>query len=154
MPRALVVEDKDAKFHELKEAVEKLGQAVNVERASNVVAAENALEMTRFDLLVLDISMDISGTSKGAFGGGHANLGGLDIVDTMYYEGIVIPTIVVTGLDYFISQEGADGAEYIGLDELDSVIRKRMPNGYLGYVRYGVEGWAGRLRALCEGLKW
>jgi CheY-like chemotaxis protein len=150
----LIVEDKSAKFADLKKVVESLSSRISIHRASTVIEAENMLEDREWNLLVLDISMDINGTSKGALGGGHANLGGLDIVETMYYEGIVIPTVIVTGLDYFISAEGSDGSEYIGLEELEALVRKKMPSGYLGCIRYGIDGWVERLQAACGVLKW
>lgn len=154
MRAVLIVEDKDAKFEDLKHILERLSPDVDIRRAMTVVEAENMLTGGRWDFLVLDISMDINGTSKGALGGGHASLGGLDIVDTMFYESIEIPTVVVTGLDYFISANEKDGSDYIGLEELETMISQRLSGQYLGCIRYGIDGWAARFRTACEVIAW
>lgn len=154
MRAVLIVEDKDAKFEDVKHLVEQLSSDVDIRRATTVVEAENMLTEKDWHFLVLDISMDINGTSKGALGGGHASLGGLDVVDTMYYEALTIPTIIVTGLDYFISPNDTEGSDYIGLDELDAMMSKRLSGQYLGCIRYGIDGWAARFKAACGVLAW
>jgi CheY-like chemotaxis protein len=148
--RILIVEDKDAKFAAIVAAARAVSSDHIIERAHTVVEAERLVRLGPWDLLLLDISMDISGTSRGMFGGGHANLGGLDIVETMFYEGLTIPTLVITGFDYFIASTVGESTEYIGLVELDQRVRAKMPTGYLGCVRYGSEDWSQRVIDACQ----
>jgi len=150
----LIVEDKDAKFEAISAVVGSVAPKAVIHRARTVVEAERMVREPRWKLLLLDISMDISGDSRGALSGGHANLGGIDVVETMFYENIIIPTIVVTGFDYFIAAGPDEGTEYIGLSELEALVRGKMPVGYLGYVRYGVDGWVNSLIAACGGVVW
>lgn len=154
MPDVLIVEDKEAKFDDLKRVVEDVVPEATIVRATTVVEAENLLPQVTWSIVVLDISMDINGTSKGALGGGHASLGGLDVIDTMYYEGLEIPTVVVTGLDYFISSKNMEGADYIGLEELEKMVRDKLAGQYLGCIRYGIDGWSTRLKAAIEVMEW
>jgi CheY-like chemotaxis protein len=154
MPDVLVVEDKDAKFRDIEQLLLGIRSDVVCVRARTVTEAENLLEARSWSVMVLDISMDINGTSKGALGGGHANLGGLDILDTLFYEGLSIPTIAVTGFDYFIASGSGEESTYIGLDELEGLVRARAQGGYLGCVRYGSEGWQQRFVKACSGIQW
>lgn len=137
----LVVEDKDSKFSDVSSAIIQLFPDAKISRAQTVIEAENLLGAKPWAILVLDISMDINGTSRGRLGGGHANLGGLDILDGMYLEGVSIPTIVVTGFDYFPSPGIRDAADFIGLQELEQLVRRRLPGAFLGCLRYGISGW-------------
>jgi CheY-like chemotaxis protein len=154
VPDILIVEDKDAKFDDLKKVVEEAVPSAAITRATTVVEAENLLSQAAWSMIVLDISMDINGTSKGALGGGHASLGGLDVVDTMYYEGLEVPTVVVTGLDYFISSKNMEGADYIGLEELETMVRQKLASQYLGCIRYGIDGWSARFKTAFEVIEW
>jgi hypothetical protein len=150
--RVLIVEDKDGKFQDLLTEVQAVFPDASVVRAQTVVEAERYLGTGSWDLLVLDVSMDISGASKGAFGGGHANLGALDILDTMFFEEIECPTVVVTGFDYFVAAGSGDEAEFLGIGDLADMVEKRLPRSYLGCLRYGREGWQVMLRTIIEGV--
>ena len=98
----LVVEDQDGKYNDILGAISDSDiQSPLLERAKNVVDAEDSIISRTWDLLVLDISMDISPGSLGPLRGGHANLGGLDIIEQMYLLDVSIPTIIITGFDYF-----------------------------------------------------
>lgn len=138
----LIVEDKDDKYREVCAALtEYLATEIEIVRASTITEGEDRLEDRAWSLVVLDISMDISGASTGPIRGGHANLGGLDIIERMFLLGIDLPTVVVTGFDYFQSVGAREEAEFIDLDELNRRVQRHLGANYLGCLRYGVDGW-------------
>ena len=150
MKNALVVEDKDAKFEDLKAVLQRAKPHLAITRARTVTEADNLVSTGRWAIIFLDVSMDISGASKGAIGGGHANLGGVDVLDTMFYEGIEIPTIVITGFDYFIAAASGQDSEFIGLVELEQMAKERLQQSFLGCVRYGSPDWKAKLEGMLE----
>lgn len=150
----LIVEDKDAKFSLVREAlIEWLGYVPDIHRESTIIGGEDALEARKWSLAILDISMDIAGGETAGMRGGHANLGGLDIIERMFLLSIDIPTIVVTGFDYFQSLGAKEVPEFIGIPELDRRVMQYLGDNYLGCLRYGIPGWRDEFARALEGLR-
>jgi Response regulator containing CheY-like receiver, AAA-type ATPase, and DNA-binding domains len=139
----LVVEDQDGKYNDILGAISDSDiQSPLLERAKNVVDAEDSIISRTWDLLVLDISMDISPGSLGPLRGGHANLGGLDIIEQMYLLDVSIPTIIITGFDYFQTfDDGQEQAEMLNLEDIEKKARERIKDNLLGCIRYGGPYW-------------
>lgn len=140
--RVLIVEDKDSKYDAIAEILrELLPQSLLQTRACTVTEGEEAIERSNWDLVILDISMDIRGSSRGALQGGHANLGGLDIAEGMYLRRRTFPTIVLTGFDYFQSSSTGNRRELIGLSEIEEKGRKFLKSDFIACIRYGYPAW-------------
>lgn len=139
--KILVIEDNDAKFRAL-EAVLGDNQILgSPTRAKTVTEGEDCLERLSWDLIILDISMDIRGSSRGAMGGGHANLGGLDIAEGMYLARRTFPTIILTGFDYFQMPTEGSRRTLVGLSEIEVRAKKFLKNHFIACVRYGASDW-------------
>lgn len=151
--RVLIVEDVDVKFHELETAIQTLVPHATVSRAKSVVDAEDMVEEGQWSLIILDISMDIACGSAGPMRAGHANLGGMDVLERMYLLEQEFPTIIVTGFDYFPAGTGGDpsDAEMVSLADLEVRARNFIGELFLGCVRYGVDGWRAKFDATIKG---
>src|SRR5687767_2215063 len=101
LKRILVVEDDDVKWRDIAELIGALAEDVECTRAESIVVAEKYVESHEIVCLVLDISMNIAGESAASTRGMHANLGGVEIAERMWLLGIDVPTVILTGFDYF-----------------------------------------------------
>ena len=147
----LVVEDDDEKYSKIEGFIETLPNftRLRVQRAKTVVDAEEYFNDKPPDLLVLDISMNISAGSHGPLRGGHANLGGLDILEKLYLLDKEVDTIVVTAFDYFKAPGSRAGDfDLIGLDTINDKAAALIGERLLGCVRYGSEQWLEYFSAL------
>src|SRR5689334_8133576 len=119
--RVLIVEDNDQKYLDIVQVFNACGELrVDVTRVRTEVEAEDLLSKA-WDLLVLDISMGISPGAVGPLRGGFASLGGMDIVEAMYLREIAIPTVIITGFDYFQAVAARyDEAEMLNLKDIET----------------------------------
>jgi ActR/RegA family two-component response regulator len=146
----LIVEDVDHKYEDVISALRDMADRPReFVRARTVVEAADLVKQSRWRLLVLDISMDIAPGSGGTLREGHANLGGLDILEQMYLLEREMPTVIVTGFDYFVRAYSEDEiGDSHTLQDLEKQARAWIGNYLLGCVRYGSPNWADRLREL------
>lgn len=152
--RILVVEDAPYKFQEVSSLLKSLlPPRIEIVRAETVVEAERQITKGPWDLIVLDISMDIAPGSSSGMRGGHANLGGMDVVEKMYLMEMEAPTVILTGLDYFIvtNSEGMSH-ETLDLSDIEKQARQWLSEKLLGCVRYGGDGWQERLSQAVKGI--
>lgn len=143
----LFVEDVDQKFDEVLSLVERTINIKSTHRARNLNEAEDAVMSLEPDLLVLDLSMDISATGSFDLSSGHATLGGLDILERMALMKISIPTVLVTGFDSFQDPDRFDNA-IMNLSDVDGLAEGWIGSSYLGRVRYGAENWQTELEKI------
>lgn len=152
MIRILAIEDNDQKW----ERVERLLRAelsdVSIERATDLYDGERLVEERRWDLLILDVSLDIRTSAKGARGT-HDYQAGLKIARRMFYQECEIKTIIVTGFDSFPTGGRTSEKQVIlGLEEVDANVRKLLGAHLLATVRYNGEKWDEQLaKALRDG---
>jgi CheY-like chemotaxis protein len=112
-------------------------------RASTVAEAEKWIATEDWDIILLDVSMDIrSSQAAMAHTGGHANLGGLAIAQKMFLKRREFPTIILTAFDSF-QAEGSrrERAEIVGLEDIERRARDLLGEAFLGCVRYGAAHW-------------
>lgn len=142
--QVLVVEDSDAKFRNIKIAVKQTSIAdVEITRASTAVEAEQQILKGPWTLIILDMSLNITGSSLGSAIGGHATLGGLQIVEKMYLLDQEWPTVIVTAFDAFQAHTPADlNNSIVGLEYIEANAARLLGKSYLGCVRYSEPGWA------------
>jgi CheY-like chemotaxis protein len=147
--RLLVIEDSDGKWKDIKSALENVCvRAPEIVRAATMVEANERLGEGGWDLLLLDISMNIRGSSAGPGAGGHDTTGGLKIAQRMYYLEQDVPTIIVTAFDAFPS-DSKRGA-VLGLEDVTNQASQLLGELLIGWVRYGDPNWQDRLRPLVE----
>jgi len=151
--KVLAIEDNDAKWSRVEAVLRgRLGD-FHLARACDLHTAEMLIEDGGWDLLVLDMSIDIrSGAGRGGRGT-HDYTGGLKIASRMFYNECEVPTIIVTGFDAFPT--GAAVAEQdviLGLEDIQRQARKHLGDHLLGAVRFGATDWEDHLRLLLERL--
>lgn len=153
MKRILIIEDSEAKFDAVLNVVQRVASpSALIERSATLTAAEERVSKEEWDLVVLDVSMDISASNAGPLRGGHATLGGLGIARKMFLLGRDVDTVIVTAFDAFQSTVAIGGAvEILGLEEVEANAKDILGEKFIGCVRYSESGWAERLEALLKG---
>lgn len=142
MTSVLGIEDNDAKWSRIEALIRANIHPVEIVRANDVYTGERKVEDPGWDLLILDISLDIRAGAGRAGRGSHDYTGGLKIASRMFYLECEIPTIIVTGFDAFPT--GAATAEdnvILGLEDVRRQARKMLGDNLLGAVRFGSPGW-------------
>ena len=152
--QVLIIEDVDHKFEEVQTLVlNALNPTPSITRAATVVEAEDAVNSGKWDLVVVDISMDIAPGTSSSTREAHANLGGMDIIEQMYLLEKEAPTVIVTGFDYFIRVGlDTDLHEAQTFSDLEVQAREWIGSNLLGCVRYGEVGWEALLNACLQGV--
>jgi CheY-like chemotaxis protein len=153
--RVLIVEDVDHKFEDVLLVLSRgLGRSFDHVRARTVVEATDQIELERWDLVILDISMDIAPGSGGSVRDGHANLGGMDVIEHMFLLEVEVPTIILTGFDYFVKSGSESGSrEAQTIHDLERQARRFIGSRLLGCIRYGVTAWDHNLTNIVRILK-
>lgn len=147
----LIIEDVESKFNDVQRVIsECVSDPCVFSRASNLVDAEDAVTSNTWDLVIVDLSMDINGNGS-MQGAGHATLGGLDVLEIMSLLKRDSPVILVTGFDSFQDQDRFDNA-IMNLADIDGLALKWLGNAYIGCVRYGSENWSKQLNRMLQ--KW
>lgn len=140
--KVLVIEDTDRKWSDIRDALGSIGTK-DVHRASTIEDAENLIEL-HWDLVILDISMDIRASKAGPREGGHDPTGGLKIAAKMYYLGCEAPTIIVTAFDAFPSRHRSAqiGNAILGIEEVERRAREQLGTAFVGCVKWDSPGWS------------
>ena len=141
MTRVLAVEDNDQKWERVERLLRSNIADAEIERATDLYDGERRVEERRWDLLILDVSLDIR-TSARSTRGTHDFQAGLKIARRMYYQECEIPTIIVTGFDSFPTGGRTSEKQVIlGLEEVDASVRRLLGPYLLATVRYNGEKW-------------
>lgn len=152
--RVLVIEDEDAKFGDICAVLSgaSLEFGLEIVRAKTATEAESLIEIGGIELMVLDISLNISAGSLGPLRGGFANLGGLNVAERMFMYGQSLRTVVVTGFEYFPAAGTRQGSfDLISLRDIEARAAELFGADLLGCVRYSSEGWDAQLVEYVKG---
>jgi len=151
----LIAEDVQTKHDEVKAVVSKLLPDWMFVHAHSVVEAQDLSVSKVWDLIIMDISMDISSTAGAVKSReAHANTGGLDIIEQLYLLEKITPTVIVTGFDYFIRSDGdSEVREAQTFDSLKVQAERWLGTNYLGCIRYGKAGWEQMLESAIRGAR-
>jgi CheY-like chemotaxis protein len=145
----LIIEDVDSKFDDVRSLIaEHVEIECNFARATNLNEAEDAVIEEGWDLVIVDLSMDINGNGS-AQGAGHATLGGLDVLERMSLLKIEHAVILVTGFDSFQDPDRFDNA-IMNLTDIDGLAVRWLGDAYIGCVRYGTDNWSKRLARMLK----
>jgi CheY-like chemotaxis protein len=137
----LIVEDVETKLADVRALAEALLPDDSLFKiATNLNDAEDAIMEKTWDLVILDLSMDISRCGSVGFSGGHAALAGLDVLERMSLFKLDPPTILVTGFDSFQDIDRFDNA-IMNRADIDALAAEYLGSAYLGCVRYGANDW-------------
>lgn len=147
--RILIIEDVQSKFDEVSSLLAKtLNKQLALTRATNLNEAEDLIMEEGWDLVIVDLSMDINGSGS-VQGAGHATLGGLDVLERMHLLKIDHPIILVTGFDSFQDADRFNNA-IMNLTDISQLASEWLGSAYIGHVRYGIEGWSKRFTRMLQ----
>jgi CheY-like chemotaxis protein len=147
--RVLIIEDVQSKFEDVRSILARILLAESqFVRASNLNEAEDAIMEEGWDLVVVDLSMDINGNGS-VQGAGHATLGGLDVLERMALLKMDHPTVLVTGFDSFQDPDRFDNA-IMNLTDISGLASAWLGEAYIGCVRYGGENWGKRFQRMLQ----
>ncbi len=145
--RVIAIEDNDAKWSRVEEILRTSLPTAEINRARDLFEGEREISVPGWDLLILDMSLDIR-AGAGRPGAAHDYVGGLKILGKMYYDELEIPTIIITGFDSFPTVRTNGDGVMLGLEDIETEASKRLGGHLIGTVRHLSEGWEARLKAM------
>ena len=151
--KVLVIEDSEVKWREISHLVnEALEQGLTLARAATMEEADREIAASQWDLILLDISMDIRASKSGRREGGHDTVGGLRIAERMFYLHYDAPIIIVTAFDAFPAGDDRTGT-VLGLGDVLREASDLLGPLLIGCVSYGADNWEAELRnAILEAI--
>jgi CheY-like chemotaxis protein len=146
--RLLIIEDNESKLGRLRQFCKEnlMGYEIEDKRSYNSALSEVVHNGRRYDLILLDVSMNTYDISPEESDGEQEPLAGSNILRFMKLRKIMVPVIVVTMYESFV-----DG---IKIDKLDDGFREKYPEFYKGFVYYNLrnEDWITHLKELIKKL--
>ncbi|WP_254892569.1 response regulator [Roseovarius sp. A-2] len=130
--------------------IEKTELNLEIEVSPTLTEAEDAIRKGSFDLMVLDISMDISEGGNEFFSDNHDMLGGLRFAKELFLNALELPTIVVTAHESFLEKSAnkAQVSSFMSISDLKNEFSDLLGDLFLGVVRYQKTGWDAQLFTL------
>ena len=151
--RVLAVEDSPVKWADVAQVVRPLLPAgCDLVHVGNMASARQHIMQGGWDLLLLDVSLDVNERSGGNRGAKEFT-GGLQLASRMHYLDKSIPTIVITGFETFVAaRPQAEQDMILGLQDVERTMRGYLGEDVIGMVRYGNPGWQEELTAMLKGF--
>jgi hypothetical protein len=147
--KVLAIEDSDPKWERVESVIRRCLGEVEITRAKDLHDGERLVEEPGWNLLILDISLDIRAGGGRGGRGAHDYTGGLKIAGRMYYQECEVPTIIVTGFDAFPTGAATHQNDVIlGMEDVNREAGKLLRDHLLGSVRFGSGDWEDQLAAL------
>lgn len=126
---------------------------MSLTRACDLYEAERMIEEPGWDLLLLDMTLDLRRGGVRRPSSAQDYTGGLKIIGQMYWDELLGPTIIITEFESFpASREDGNGA-VIGLEAVEGEAREKLGDLLIGTVRHGPDGWEEELLALLDKAK-
>lgn len=151
--KILAIEDNDDKFNRVAELTTIACPSSSLARACDLFEAERMIEEPGWDLLLLDMTLDLKRGGAIRPSSAQDYTGGMKIIGQMYWDELVVPTIIITAFDSFpASREDGNGA-VIGLEAVEGEARDKLGDLLIGTVRHGPDGWEEELLALLDRAK-
>ena len=142
MKQILIVEDNHLKLEKLKDllAIEFNNIEVEERTSYNSALKEIALNYEKYDLILLDMSMQTYDISGEVSGGEPEPLAGKNILRQMYLREIPTKVLVVTMYENFV-----DGTK---ISKLNDELKNDYPDNYCGYIFFSHTNleWATELK--------
>ena len=139
----LLVEDEDPKREHIRRFLSKRFLGVRVFEVRSVTSAFDAIEKSKFDLLLLDMSLPTFDVGQGETGGRPQGFGGLEILRHLEMEGEQIDSLVLTGYEAFPDDTG----KMIDLQTLRQRLMGEFPRVVRGVIHYNssLDDWKQKL---------
>jgi CheY-like chemotaxis protein len=139
----LFIEDDENKRDRILSFVSERFHKIQVDEAKSLQGGVKRLKQSEYELIILDMTLpnfDVGPDEP--VGGVTHSFGGREFLKQVLRLGINTPVVVLTQFESF----GRSGHE-IGLSELDSQLRQKFGEVYLGAVYYhpSIDDWKDRL---------
>lgn len=149
MKKILIVEDNEKKLEKLREFLKQDFSYIEFEEKTsyNSASKEIALNNDKYDLILLDMSMQTYDISNEESGGEPEPLAGKNILKQMYLREIPTKVIVVTMYENYV-----DGTR---IKELDIELSNDFPENYIGFIYFSHSNfdWSVNLKKLINKLQ-
>lgn len=129
--RVLLVEDETPKLNHIKAFLQGLGDNLIIHQAMSVISALDSLERELPDLLLLDMSLPTYDIGDRERGGRPQGFGGIEVLRHMSMANLICPTIVITGYEAFLREEGP-----VDLSHLRTELANEFPELLRGVLHY------------------
>jgi CheY-like chemotaxis protein len=150
MKKILIVEDNHLKLEKLKNFLEDEFSEIEFEERTsyNSASKEIALNYDKYDLILLDMSMQTYDISNEESGGEPEPLAGKNILKQIYLRDIPTKVIVVTMYTNFV-----DGTK---ITQLHDELKNDYPDNYCGYIFFTHTNleWASELKIAINKLQY
>ena len=145
----LVIEDDEFKGKRLEQALRKMLPASTLILEKAVNSGLRTIVERRPDLILLDMSLTTFDVGPDEHGGRPQNFGGMEVLRQMDRLSIVIPTIVITQHERFVS-----GGEQVNLSTLNRELVEEHNKVFRGLIYYNSarEEWERKLASLVKPL--
>jgi CheY-like chemotaxis protein len=150
MTKILVIEDNDDKFERVSVVAKAALPAASLARACDLYEAERAIDEEHWDLLLLDMTLDLKRGGARRVGTAQDYTGGLKIIGQMYYDDRLIPTVIITAFDSFPMSRSDGNGSVVGLESVEIQAQSRLGDLLIGTVRHGPDNWENELRTLLD----
>jgi hypothetical protein len=150
--RILVIEDSESKWTYVEEIIRRALPTAEIHRSRDLFEGVRAIAEPNWDLLILDISLDIR-AGAGRAGAAHDHVGGQKILGKMYYDELEVPTIIITGFDSFPTVRNNGDAVMLGLEDVEAEASRQLGRHLVGTVRHLSEGWEQRFETMLLSFK-
>lgn len=151
--KVLAIEDNDEKFDRVAELTAGAYQNLNLVRACDLYEAERMIEQPGWDLLLLDMTLDLKRGGASRPSSAQDFTGGMKIIGQMFWDDIAVPTIIITAFDSFPSSRDDGKGAVIGLEAVEVEARDKLGDLLIGTVRHGPDGWENELLTMLDKAK-
>ena len=129
--KILIVEDDEGKRRQLINFVKDIFEHIEVSTAQSLNSALKCIVRSKYELILLDMTIPTFDIDKHEEGGRPRAYGGKDLLSQMDRRNIKTPVIMVTMFDRF-----GKGKDSLTLKELDDKLKIEHKKNYKGSVYY------------------
>ncbi|RKG29809.1 response regulator [Acinetobacter tianfuensis] len=144
----LLVEDEYPKRQNIQKFLENLPKDINIRFAQSVNSALDELEDEIPDLMILDMSLPTFDITDEDSGGRPQGFGGEEVLRVLLIQNIICRTIVITGYESFLKDDGMS----LNIDKLRSTLKSEFNEYIIDVIHYNStnDSWKTHLKKYFE----
>jgi CheY-like chemotaxis protein len=145
--KILIADDEGPKLESIRLALlHAFDQETVIATARSVRSAIQAVKNSRFDAMLLDMSLPTFDVSQGEMGGRPQGFGGIEVLRYMDFYDLSCPVVVITQYEAF-----AENGKHMDLSSLAERLRRDHNRNFVEIIYYGGSAdqiWPERLSTL------
>lgn len=147
----LLVEDEAPKRRHISEHILTTFNRTQLDVAGSVTAAISKLEVSRYDLVLLDMTLPTFDQDEHEPGGRPQGFGGIEVIRYVSMADVFVPIIVLTGYEVFPGEAGTQ----MSIEQLSSMLGKEFGEGIIQVIHYSsaVDEWKKKLNSAIEEMQ-